>query len=380
MLYSTALVNPALRTRRAVSGTDPAEVARAVLQSVGLELRPFAPDLFGVVEARQGLRWRLAGRVVSANDGTPLADARLEIVEERFVAWSGATGEFDLGLLGRGPRTVRVSIDGFAPETHTVHFPGSADGPLQLRLAPLATPLQEVTVVASRFTYESVERGGAFLLDQATIAAQPKIGEDALQALSRLPGVSFSGFSARPNVRGGESGEWQVVLDDLPIRQPFHLPAYNAALSAIDESLVERLDAYTGTVPSRFGNRLGAVIDLRSPMADAPRAGGAADDDSAGARPQHALGLSSFHARLRTGRSTPEPESADWLLSARLGMADQWIERYAPDLGQPAYRDVFAGFTQTTARRHRRSACVPWGRRRSWLPVIRIRARPRPAQ
>ncbi len=349
VLYSTALVDPALRTRRAVTGTDPAAVARAVLHSVGLELRAFEPGLFGVVEAQQGLRWRLAGRIVSAVDGAPLADARLELVEERFVAWSGATGEFDLGLLGRGPRTLRVSIDGFAPTAHTVQFPRSADAPLQLRLAPLAASLEEVTVVASRFTYESVERSGAFLLDQAAIVAQPKIGEDALQALSRLPGVSFSGFSARPNVRGGESSEWQVVLDDMPIRQPFHLPAYNAALSANDESLVERLDAYTGTVPSRFGNRLGAVVDLRSPIPGADRAAGPMDAPRAAARPRHALGLSSYHARLRTSRTAPDPTDVEWLLSARLGMAERWIERYAPDLGRPAYRDAFAGVTRTTA-------------------------------
>ncbi len=328
LLYSTALVDPGLRVRRAVSGDDPEAVARELLRPLGLVLRSLGPDLYGVAETPRGLRWRLAGRVVDAADGRPLPQTRVEVLADRFVTWSAMDGAFSLDLVGRQPTVVRLSAEGFAEARQAIAFPEAADTPMEIRLVRLPQALEQITVVASRFTYEDPPRSGAFLLDQSAVIGQPKIGEDALQALARLPGVSFSGLSARPNVRGGESGEMRVVLDGMPIRQPFHLPAYNAAFSVVDEALVRGIDVYTGTLPVRFGNRLSAVAELHSLAGGEP--------------PGQALGLSTWNARLRGGLARDAPLPIEGLVSARVGTVKHWIQRYARDVGRPSFEDAFA--------------------------------------
>ncbi len=335
VLYSSALVAPSLQTRERVVGRNPDEAARAMLRQVGLELRAVGTGVFAVVEAPRGLRWLVAGRIVDDASGTPISDARIELIEDGYVAWSDDSGSFALQLRGRAARTLRVSGDGYAPMLKALAFPAAAHSDLPIRLARLERALEEITVVASRFTYQDPIAGNRFRLDQAAIAAQPKVGEDALQAMATLPGIAFSGSSARPNVRGGEVGELLVVLDGMPIREAFHLPAYNAAFSSIDEGLVERLDAYTGTLPVRFGNRLGAVVDLRSV--------------EPGETERHAIGLSTWNASLRTGGRADGAGDTDWLFATRRGTAEHWIDKYALDVGRPEYQDAFARLTTITA-------------------------------
>lgn len=331
IVYSSALVPYSLRVARTVSGSDALDLARNILAPHGLELRALGASVFGVVAARDGARGLLAGRVLDAGDGHPIRGARVEALDSGFIGWSDENGAFTLRLRGRGRGALRVGADGYRAQV--VEQSAAADGLTVVRLEPAPIDIEQVTVVASRFTYEDPIAASAFLLDQADIVAQPKVGEDALQSIARLPGVAFSGVSARPNVRGGEKTETLVVLDRMPLREAFHLPSYNSAFSVIDESLVARLDAYTGPQPARFGNRLGALIELESV--------GAAN------APASLVGLSTFNARARTAGPQRDEHRPMWLAAGRVGTVRAWLDDYAPDVGRPTYGDVFAKLRRT---------------------------------
>jgi len=334
IVYSTALVLPTFTVRQRVTGADALALARRLLAPFGLELRPVGDRVFGVVEMRG--RRALRGRVLDAAGGQPIRRARVECVEDGYVDWSDAHGEFSVCIDGRGSRSIRVSADGFDVKTVQVEMAAIPAPSVHVRLQPAAAPLDQVTVVASRFLYDDALPASSFSIDRAEIVAQPKIGDDALQVIARLPGVAFSGVSGRPNVRGGEPHEALVVLDGMPLREAFHLPNYTRPFSMIDDTLVARLDAYTGTLPVRYGNRLAAVVELTSLS---PRVA-----------PPRSIGASSYNVRARGAWARTDGRALEALGAARIGTLRAWLDEYSPDVGRPAYGDFFGKLAGTTER------------------------------
>ena len=331
LVYSSVLVTPSLQLHADVSGDDPIALAREVLRPHGLRLRPLGSGLLAVVSDTSGRdtahgALTVTGTVRDATDSRPIPGARVEVEGQRSVAWTDTAGGFRTAMARGGTYALRVSAGGF--DTVVVPVIGSLPGAatVDVRMSAVEPPLEAVTIVASRYAFED-PAAGRFVLDQQAIIAQPKFGEDALQSVARLPGMAFSGHSGRPNVRGGEASETLVLLDGMPLREPFHLPDYNSAFSALDETLIARLTTYAGALPARFGNRLSAVMDLESVETDQPS--------------RHAVALSSFNARVRTGSAHGDEHLPGWLATARLGTVSQWLPHAAPDLGTPHTRDAF---------------------------------------
>ena len=218
---------------------------------------------------------------------------------------------------------------------------------VELRLQAAATPLAEVVVSTSRYTLDHSRAIDAIGIDGEMLAAQPVLGEDAIRALGRLPGIAQSGLSAQSSIRGGESGELLTLLDGFPLRQAFHLSGYHSVFGVLDPGLIDDAEIYTGGFPVRYGNRMGGVFDLRT--------------IDASHEPQTALGLSVFNAMARHGGRL-ESAGMDWLGSARVGTLRPFIEAFARDAGRPTYSDVYARTGYGDPDRLRLSANFLWTR------------------
>jgi hypothetical protein len=326
LVYSSVMVPATLIVAVDLHGDDPVALARDILRPHGLRLRALGSGLYAVVADQAINQILLTVRVVDRSDHQPVYGARVEIKGQGYVGWTDADGRCRTPLTGVGPRAIRISANGF--ETKLIPVPESSATATDVEVPLTASdpPLEEVTVVASRYSFDE-STTTPFTLERAAIIAQPKVGEDALQSIARLPGVAFSGFSGKPNIRGGETGETLILLDGMPIREPYHLPEYNSAFSAMDENVIARLTTYTGPLPARYGNRLAAVIDLESVATDVPA--------------RRAVALSSFNARARVGSEPTADQRLAWMASARVGTLGKWLNKAAPDIGTPTSSDAF---------------------------------------
>lgn len=208
--------------------------------------------------------------------------------------------------------------------------------PPDTRPLPTRTELAEIIVSTSRYRFDHASAGGAVRIGGELLAAQPVLGEDAIRAVGRLPGIAQGGLSAQSSVRGGESGEVLTLLDGFPLRQPFHLPGYQSVFGVLDPGLIANADVFTGGFPARYGNRMSGVFDLETI--------GATDE------PRTALGLSVFNAMARRGGRFG---GTDWLAAARVGTLKPFIDAFAHDAGEPTYADAYAraGFGDPEALR-----------------------------
>lgn len=104
---------------------------------------------------------------------------------------------------------------------------------------------------------------GMVKLDMKTVAKVPVIfGErDVLKTLQLMPGVKSTGEgSGGLYVRGGESSQNLILLDEAPVYNAYHLLGF---FSTFNADAIKDVALYKGTAPAQYGGRLSSVIDVK---------------------------------------------------------------------------------------------------------------------
>jgi hypothetical protein len=234
------------------------------------------------------------------------------------------TGVLEQVLAEHGLRATRVGDGTYAIVRATV----AAPDPGASLPAPPAAPalLEEIVIAASRYSLASDVPELHTFLTQAEIEGLPRLADDSLKAVQRLPGAASNGLSGLANMRGGETNETLIVFDGLPLYDPFHLRLLLSPTSVLDPRVLRGLDVHAGGFTAEFGDRMSAVIEARSlqPAADA----------------YYELGLSLFHVnglasqRFASGRG-------QWLAAVRRSNLDEVADLVDSEIGEPSYTDGF---------------------------------------
>ncbi len=206
-----------------------------------------------------------------------------------------------------------------------------------------ALPEEQIVVSASRYEIQGAHTTSRHVLGNVDLEFSPDIGEDAMRAVARLPGMASNGLSALANVRGGEVHETLVRLDGLRLYDPFHLRDFQRVFSVIEPRVVESMDVYTGGYPVEYGDRMSGVIDVKtmSPPEDL----------------YHEIGLSFFNSSvLSAGRFVGD--RAEWVMSARRSNIDILYDRFSEQPERPRYTDLFAKLAFDVSERLRITGSV----------------------
>ena len=205
------------------------------------------------------------------------------------------------------------------PRTAAASAPATAD--------PRDESITEIVVTASRYSLASdVPEVHAFL-SQQEVDALPRLAEDVLKAVHRLPGAASNGLAGLAHMRGGDTNETLVILDGLPLYEPFHLRLLQSPSSVLDERIVDGLDVYAGGFTAEYGDRMSAIIDARTLRPDADA--------------YYELGLSLIHANALASHKFADGRG-QWLASVRRSNLDEVADIMESEIGEPSYVDGFA--------------------------------------
>ena len=114
------------------------------------------------------------------------------------------------------------------------------------------------------------------IIEGKKIAEMPSVGSepDLVQYLQTLPGVVFSGDQGgQLYIRGGSPVMNKIMIDGLPIYNPFHSIGL---FSVFDVDLIKDAEVYTSGFGAEHGGRIGAVIDVHTRDGNTTRFGGKA--------------------------------------------------------------------------------------------------------
>jgi len=211
------------------------------------------------------------------------------------------------------------------PATYAIVAGAAPAKPAPPRPRP-AVGLDEVVVTASQYTLAGTGPEVTTFLSQSELRSLPKLADEPLRAVHRLPGAASNGLSGLAHIRGGEENETRIVLDGMPLTEPFHLKNFFSPVSVLDGEIVGGLEVYAGGFPVDYGDSMSAVLDTSS----VDPAGGA----------EYALGLSLFHLSGFAG-DTFAGDRGRWVASARRSNLSQVLNFTENDLGEPRYVDAF---------------------------------------
>ena len=330
VFYSSDLVKPWMRVRQEPEAGSPTDILTEILAPYELTTEAGPGGTLVIVRRPPPpapTTGTVRGRLVQRLSGEPVPNASLQLTSTAQSAITDGDGGFEFSDVKPGSHRLQIA-DGRSLAPTRLRVRAGEVSRLTIEVSYVTEPdLAEVIVSASR--YELFRHAGpsASAFTAADLELLPEIGDDGLRAVSRLPGTAGNDVSAKSNVRGGEVDETLVRFDGLRLYNPFHLKDFQSLFSAIDPSLIDELNIYTGGFPVTYGDRMSSVIDI-TPLAP-------------GDEPYRELSLSFFNASALASGSFNDGQS-DWLVSARRGNLDLMFDVFDPDRGDPQYVDFYA--------------------------------------
>ncbi len=176
-------------------------------------------------------------------------------------AYSNEYGFYSI-TLPEGDYILRADYLGY----DTVSTPVSLHQNQRLDVALLEKSTQvEDVIITSEKDDENVTQAqmGVTKLDMREINKVPVLfGErDVLKTMQLLPGVKSTGDgSGGLYVRGGESSQNLILLDEAPVYNAYHLLGF---FSTFNSDAIKDVALYKGTAPAQYGGRLSSVIDVK---------------------------------------------------------------------------------------------------------------------
>lgn len=260
----------------------------------------------------QGLIFIYNDQIVPATlrvEVEPGASRGLELAREILAAHG-------LGLSEAAPRVYAVVHDSSATAARRP--------PATVKQEP--PKLEEVVVQTSRYVLAAENIAPKNFLTQDEVQAMPRLADETLRAVQRLPGTATNGVSSLGPIRGGEPNETAILLNGLRLYEPFHLKNFYSPISLLDSRLIDGIEFYSGGFPAPYGDRMSAIIDAHT------------------IRPEqryYEAGLSFFHTSALAATSFDD-DRGHALLSARRGNLGDLAQFAEEDFGKPDYADGFA--------------------------------------
>ena len=203
----------------------------------------------------------LSGRVTDFETKAPLEGANILFSGLSIGAKTDSSGRFSLTLPARTYQIVVRSL-GYKFKLERLELTKSMEIAVALQRAEQL--LDEVVITAEKAD-ANVNRTimGVEKMSSKTLKKLPNLmGEaDVIRSIMLLPGVSTIGEGASGfNVRGGNVDQNLVLLDGVPLFNTSHLFGFFTGFNA---DMVQDLSLFKGGIPSMYGGRASAVLDVR---------------------------------------------------------------------------------------------------------------------
>ncbi len=207
-------------------------------------------------------RATISGTITDAENGEFLIGAHIIALSDDRGAVSNEYGFYSLTLPRQDSVAIVFSFLGFQPAIKKVVL--NDDLVLDVELHFRSANLEEITVSANRlddFNVSSTQMGVVDVPIRVVEQFPAILGEpDVLKVIQLLPGVQSgnegtTGF----HVRGGNTGQNLVQLDEATVYNPNHL---FGLFSTFNTRALNSVNLIKGGFPAQYGGRLSSVLEI----------------------------------------------------------------------------------------------------------------------
>lgn len=223
--------------------------------------------LIGAAFAQTG---GIRGVAVEATTQEPLAGVNVLLQGTNRGAATDGRGEYVIPNLNVGGYTLVFSLIGYEKHVVTdvmVKSNKTAYVSARLREQAIASREEIVVTAASFFNKENDTPVSARSLNYEEVRRSPGAREDVSRMIQNLPGVTPTTDDRNDLVvRGGSPSEVLFLIDNIEIPNPNHFGTQGATggpISMVNNELIDAVNFMAGGFPSRYGNKLSGVLDIK---------------------------------------------------------------------------------------------------------------------
>jgi hypothetical protein len=216
----------------------------------------------------------LSGYIKDFESGETLIGAAVYIESLKVGVTSNLYGFYSLSVPA-GKYKVTISYLGYISNSEEISI--EKDLVREIEMKPSLVQMKTVTVSSERRD-ENLKKTemGMIKMDIKAIKKLPSfMGEnDVLRTVQMLPGVQSGGEASTGFfVRGGNSDQNLILLDDAPVYNPSHLLGI---FSVFNPDIIKDLTLYKGGIPAKYGGRLSSLLDIKMKEGNSKKNQGAA--------------------------------------------------------------------------------------------------------
>lgn len=213
----------------------------------------------------------IKGTIIDEQSGNVLGNATITVDGYGKAVVADSLGFFKLRNIPVGRHTVRVSLVGYEEAVlRNIEVTSSKEVVLEIKLKERILKLEEVTVKAGKQKGEALNETAVvsarqFSMDEAVRYAGTR--NDPSRMAQNFAGVSGSNDARNDIIIRGNSPSgvlWRMEGVDIP--NPNHystLGATGGPVTILNTNTLKNSDFITSAFPSRYGNALAGVFDLR---------------------------------------------------------------------------------------------------------------------
>ncbi len=235
-------------------------------------LKPAKPAALPAETKLQQLsRFTLSGFVKDKSTGEAIIGANVYDVASYQGTTTNAYGFYSLSL-PKGEYQITNSYMGYSSVRQKLELNKNTIAMVELEVAPVTMKTVEILADPEDEILQ-IGKSGTLRLSPATLKQIPGFAgnTDVLKSLQNIPGiVTFGDGSSFYYVRGGNSDQNLLLIDEAPIYNPSHLFGF---FSALAPDAIKDVMVYKGDFPAGYGGRLSSVVDVRAREGNMKRLG-----------------------------------------------------------------------------------------------------------
>lgn len=194
-------------------------------------------------------------------DGTyPVPSVNISFINTGMGTVADQNGEYFLGGIPAGSYLIKYSSVGYKTETREAKIIAGRTVEINIILKDTVIEFGEVNVTGMGRQEQRDTRSSLIDLNPKSAKILPGAGEDVMRTLQSLPGVlAPNDFTSQLVIRGSGPDQNLIIMDDVEIFNPYRL---YGVISMFNPDAVQYINLLTGGFPSRYGDRLSAVLDV----------------------------------------------------------------------------------------------------------------------
>ena len=216
-------------------------------------------------------KYTISGYVRDLSNGEVIIGANVYDPVSYQGTSTNSYGFYSLSL-PEGNYRISTSFIGYSAVSQQLSLTKNMAINVDLQLLPVEMSTVEITADPDK-ALSSINQAGDIRFSPAMLKQTPGFAgnTDVLKSLQHVPGiVTFGDGSSFYYVRGGNSDQNLLLIDEAPVYNPSHLFGF---FSALAPDAIKEVRVYKGDFPAGYGGRLSSVGDVKAREGNLKRLG-----------------------------------------------------------------------------------------------------------